>query len=304
MSDSPIATAVARIAHAAAELPILRWLAEPIYRYQFLRFRRPGNACFGVFGTYAEAHALAKSLHGPATYDLAEAGRLYRERLERVVASDYPSIYWLSRLLAAGERRIFDLGGHIGISYYGFSRYIEYPADLQWLVHDLPAIADAGRSHAVLHDPKRRLAFSAGPDAADGCDILFTSGALQYLDYTLPDLLRRLQQRPSHILVNLVPMHPDRSFFTLQNIRIAICPYRVAAVPEFIAGMESMGYDLIDHWQSRERNLRVPFRHGYEVDSYHGFYFANATRPGSRTTEEPQRVTSGVLATSMASISS
>ena len=296
MSDSTIATTLARIAHAAAELPGIRNLAEPLYRRQFLRFRRPGNACYGVFGTYAEARALAQSLEAPASYDIEDAGRLYRERLERVVVSDYPSIYWLSRLLAAGERKVFDLGGHIGISYYGFRRYIAYPAGLQWLVHDLPAMVKAGRAHALLHDPDRRLAFSDTPDAADGCDVLFTSGALQYLDYTLPELLQRLQHRPSHVVVNLVPMHPQRSFFTLQNIRIAICPYRVTSAPEFISGMEALGYALVDHWQSHERSLRIPFRHGHEVDSYHGFCFAKSSPASTQTAAEHQRATSGVAA--------
>lgn len=304
MSDSMIATTLARIANAVAELPGIRRLAEPVYRRQFLRFRRPGNACHGVFDTYAEARAIAQSLQAPATYDLDDAGRLYRERLERIVVSDYPSIYWLSRLLDAGERKVFDLGGHIGISYYGFRRYIDYPGDMQWLVHDLPAMARAGRAHALQHDPERRLAFSDQPEAADGCDVLFTSGALQYLDYTLPELLQRLQHRPSHVLVNLTPMHPRCSFFTLQNIRIAICPYRVTAVPEFIAGMESMGYALIDHWQSRERSLRIPFRPGYEVDSYHGFYFANPDRSRGKPVAQPQRATSGAIAEPAVSSSS
>lgn len=301
MSDISIATTLARIANAVAELPGIRKLAEPLYRRQFLRFRRPGNACYGVFDTHAEARALAQSRQAPASYDLDDAGRLYRERLERIVVSDYPSIYWLSKLLAAGERRVFDLGGHIGISYYGFRRYIDYPANLQWLVHDLPAMARAGRAHALLHDPEQRLAFCDRPEEADGCDVLFTSGALQYLDYTLPELLQRLERAPSHVLVNLTPMHPDRSYFTLQNIRIAICPYRVTAVPEFIAGMEALGYALVDHWQSLERSFRIPFRHGHDVDSYHGFYFARPPLAPAKPAAGPHQAASGVLAAAAAS---
>src|SRR3546814_13532249 len=68
-------------------------------------------------------------------------------------------------------------------------------------------------------------------------------------------------------------MHPDRSFFTRQNLSIAICPYRVMSVPEFTEGMQSLGYRVVDHWQSPERHLRVPFEPGCTVDRYHGFPF-------------------------------
>lgn len=87
-------------------------------------------------------------------------------------------------------------------------------------------------------------------------------------------LLQRLQARPRHVLVNLTPMHPTRSFFTLQNLSIAICPYRVMSVPDFTASMEALGYCMLDHWQSFERSLRIPFEPECTVDSYHGFHFS------------------------------
>src|SRR3546814_9716109 len=88
----------------------------------------------------------------------------------------------------------------------------------------------AGRRWAQGHDAERQLSFTDSVEHADGQDILLSTGALQYLDYTLPELLQRLRRKPRHVLVNLTPMHPDRSFFTLQNLSIAICPYRVMSV--------------------------------------------------------------------------
>src|SRR3546814_16851518 len=111
---------------------------------------------------------------------------------------------------------------------------------------------------------------------ADGQYILLSTRALQYLDYTLPELLQRLRRKPRHVLVNLTPIHPDRSFFTLQNLSISICPYRVMSVQEFNEGMQSVGYRVVDHWPSPDRHLRVTFEHRSHVERYHGSHFVLA----------------------------
>ncbi|MFC3549831.1 TIGR04325 family methyltransferase [Lysobacter cavernae] len=265
-----------RIANESAELPGLRWLAEPLHRRMFRR-KRSGNAYCGVYESYTQALASASALRAlPTTYDTDASPRMYRDRLEQVRVSDYPLLYWLSRLLATGQRRVFDLGGHIGISYYGFRRYLDYPADLRWQVHDMPSVTNAGRELARELDPSGRLEFTDAREDADDCDLLVTSGVLQYLDYTLPELLQTLDRPPRHVLVNLTPMHPSRGYFTLQNLGIAICPYRVCALPEFVAEMEALGYRLRDRWESFERQLRVPFEPSCTIDSYHGFYFTRS----------------------------
>lgn len=260
----------------ALELPALRPLSEPIRRNLFRRPFRADNDYYGVYPTFAAAQEAANALSTPslpASYDIEAAGRLYRDHMRRIRVSDYPLVFWLGRLLADGRRRVFDLGGHIGVSYYGFRDYLDYPADLEWTVHDLPAVMATGRKWADEHDAARQLKFTDSPADADGQDILVSTGALQYLDYTLPELLQRLRRKPAHVLLNLTPMHPSRSFFTLQNLCIAICPYRVMSVAELTDGMQALGYRTVDHWQSLERHLRVPFEPEYTVDSYHGFHF-------------------------------
>lgn len=267
------------IGDAAAELPGLRRLAMPLYRRRFQRPFGDDNNYYGVYPTFADAQAAARALatrHLPPTYDTEAAGRMYRDQLARIRVSDYPPVYWLSRLLAAGCRRVFDLGGNIGVSYYGFGHYLDYPADLRWQVHDVPAVMAAGRKWAAQHDPQQRIAFADSPDHADGADVLLSTGALQYLDYTLPQLLQRLPQPPPHVLVNLTPVHPSRGYFTLQNLTFAICPYRVMARPELVAGMESLGYRIVDEWNSRERGLKVPFEPSCTIDNYSGFHFRRA----------------------------
>src|SRR5690606_26378686 len=155
-------------------------------------------------------------------------------------------------------------------------KYVHYPPDLTWTIHDLPTVMAAGRTWAQSHDAEGQLSFTDFPEHADGKDVLVSTGALQYLDYTLAELLQRLRRKPRHVLVNLTPLHPDRSFFTLQNLSIAICPYRVQSVGEFTQAVEAQGYRVVDHWSSRERHLRVPYEPGCTVDAYHGFHFERA----------------------------
>ena len=188
--------------------------------------------------------------------------------------SDYPLVYWLNRLFGEGCRTVFDLGGHDGVTYYSFARLLDYPNDLRWIVHDVPNAMAAGAEWAREHDPRKQLTFAASRFDASGCEVLLSSGTLQYLDYTLPELLAALPLPPSRVLVNLVPMHPKKSFFTLQNMGRAVMPYRVQAIPDFVEAMRLLGYSVLDQWHSGERHLRVPFEPEYRVDGYEGCCFA------------------------------
>ena len=261
---------LSRLADAVAEWPLLRRVAEPVHRRRFLAHRR-GNAYWGVYATYEEA--LAAIPPGVTTgYDSAAAADLYEDRLTRLEASDYPAMFWLSRLLARGMRSIVDLGGHVGVSYYAFARHLDYPDDLRWQVHDVPAISARGRELAAQRGAARQLSF-VGFEAIDGCDVLMAKGALQYLDYSLAERLHNVQKRPKYLLVNLTPMHAQSGFFTLQHIGVAICPYRISGLRDFLAEIAALGYVLEDHWHDPERRVNVPFHPACEVDRYHGFCF-------------------------------
>ena len=282
---SDVRTKLRRIAIEAGQLPGLRLLGQPLYRRLFQRPYQPEAHYYGIYDSYAQALADAPPTL-PTSYDVQAAGRMYRSHLDQIKVSDYPALHWLTRLLAAGNRQVFDLGGHIGLSYYGFRRYIDYPTDLHWRVHDVPAVVSAGRNWAMKHDPEGRLAFTDSRHDTNGASILFTSGALQYLDYTLPELLQQLESPPTHVLINIVPMHPSRDYFTLQNIGFAICPYRIAAIPTFVAGMEALGYTIVDRWRSFERHLQVPFAATCDIDCYHGFYFCKTAHAFSAAIDE------------------
>lgn len=267
-----LAQKLRHIARESAELPGINLVGKPLYRRIFQRPFHGGNSYYGAYASYAEARAAAPAAL-PKSYDGTNAGGMYREQHEKIRVSDYPLLYWVKRLLDEGRRDFFDLGGHVGVTYYGFRRYADFPADLRWTVHDVPDVMEAGAEWAEGHDPERRLRFAGSRHDASGHEVLLTSGALQYLDYTLPELLSQLQAPPRHVLVNLVPMHPSRGYFTLQNIGRAVLPYRVSAIPEFVSAMEAQGYEKLDQWHSEERFLRIPFEPGCHIDGYEGFAF-------------------------------
>lgn len=263
-----------RIAREISEFPVIRLLSAPLYRRYFRKPRK--NMYFGVYGTYQEAlneaHRIS-SARLPSTYDVEAVTNIYLDQLHSLRTCDYPTLFWIDRILSEGGRRVFDLGGHLGLAYYGYQHYISFPAGLVWCVHDLPHVVAAGRRLASERDKLGALQFCETPHGADGFDILISTGALQYLGYGLPSLIGELSHPPHHVLFNLTPMHPEKAFFTLQNLEVAVCPYRVESIERLIAEMQALGYRVRDHWELKERNMRIPFKVEYEVDSYHGYYF-------------------------------
>lgn len=262
-------------AERAAEFPGLRQVLAARYERRFARETPAGNLYRGVFSSFADAAASAPPSR-PLGYDHESAAQMYRGRTRRVYVSDYPVMFWMAKLLEGGSRSVFDLGGHIGIAYYAYQRYIAYPGGIAWQVCDVPAVIASGREWAAEHDSLRRLTFTSDPQAADGYDILLASGSLQYLDYTLADVLAGLRQPPRHVIVNLLPVHPTHAFFTLQNMGTAYCAYRISAEREFVNALAVQGYSLRDRWDNPDRHCRIPYHRERSLDHYFGYCFSRA----------------------------
>jgi len=269
---------ISKTLHAAgqgiAAVPGIRPVLEALYERRFARaVPAPGNLYRGVFATFAQAQASAPGTR-PTGYDNKASADLYRERTRRVYISDYPVMFWLARLFESGANSVFDIGGHIGIGYYAYQKYVRFPETIRWRVLDVPAVNKAGEEFALEHDKARRLDFTDKPADADGYDIIFASGSLQYLEYTLADLIGQLARPPKHLVINLMPIHMSQSFFTLQNMGIAFCPYRVMAEREFIDGLKARGYALQDRWENPDRTCKIAFRPAESLDRYFGFCFS------------------------------
>jgi putative methyltransferase (TIGR04325 family) len=237
-------------------------------------FQRWPGAYQGVFETFAEASAAAPSTL-PLGYDNAAAASMYRERLSRIYSSDYPVLYWLHRILGAPEAppRIFDFGGHVGISYYAYAPYLQYRPGLTWKVFELPAVIEAGRALACERAASQ-LSFTHTFEDAAGSDIFLANGVAQYVDEGLASKLAALEAQPRHLVINRIPLWTGESFVTLQNIGTAFCPYRVFNRQEFVESLRRLEYELVDEWYTHENSVHIPFHPDRELTKYAGLHFA------------------------------
>lgn len=269
-SGSTSITSVPRRAlRAVAFSAPVRARLEARYEHYFAHEPR-ANLFRGVYASFDEAQRSAPSSK-PVGYDNPGPAAMYRHILERMELSDYPVLFWLDRALR-GARRLFDLGGHVGLRYYGFRSRLAFPDDFVWQVMDVPAVVKAGRELAAERGAKQ-LAFTERREELEGADILYTTGALQYLDEPLHEILARLRRRPPHVLVNQTPMHDAPACYTLQSIGTAFCPYRIEDRGALISGMEALGYERVDGWTCPEKILAIPFHPDRSVRGYDGLYF-------------------------------
>ena len=231
----------------------------------------PAHLFRGVFDTFdAAAAAAPDSL--PLGYDNDASSNLYLQRLH-IDEYDYPAMFWIAQSMTEGLRTIVDLGGSVGIKYFAFGRVMAFPADLVWRVIEVPAVVERGRRLAVDKGASRSLEFSVHLADADGVDVVFASGSLQYLPQTLAQMLTSMTRKPRRIIVNTTPSHPSRSFFTLNSIGTAYCPYRVQSHEDFVTDVTREGFVLRDQWLNRGKGMFLPFESGASVDHYSGFCF-------------------------------
>ena len=252
---------------ALRRLPIVREILKRRFDRHFEHAAHV-NLYRGVFDSFEAAEAAAPSSR-PHSYDSAEASEMYDNRLVPQ-QWDYPAMFWLARALQGSARSIFDLGGHVGIKYYAFKNCIPFPDDLRWVVCDLPAVIRRGARLAGEKGVEKQLFFTDSASDADGADLLYASGSLQYLPFTLDELLSRLKKLPATIVVNVLPLHPSRSFFSLNAIGVAFCPYRVMSERDFLEGVTRHGYRVRDRWKNVGKGMSIPFEEGFNVEAYSG----------------------------------
>ncbi|MFO1077418.1 MAG: TIGR04325 family methyltransferase [Planctomycetota bacterium] len=223
----------------------------------------------GVYADYATARA-AIPADRPEGYDNPGPAAMYLDRIERIHATDYPVLYWLRPLVRPGLR-VFDLGGHIGVSFYPYSRALGLASDIDWLVCDVPAVTRAGAELARQRG-RSEIRFTNDRADASGFDVFLASGSLQYLDEHLASILAKLAAKPQHVFVNMLPVHPEHEFVTLNSIGVAICPYTVHRRDRFLARVCELGYELVDEWDNPGKSCRIPFHENHSTDHYLGAY--------------------------------
>lgn len=232
--------------------------------------------CRGVYATYASARA-AIPPGAQIGFDARSASAMFVDELETIRPSDYPVLFWISRIHHS-IRSVFDFGGNVGRMYYASRPYLEFPNGCPWLICDLPGVTDVGRRIAERRG-ERDLHFTNDFQDAAGFDVVLASGSLQYMEADVAALLASVRNPPEHLLVNRLPLSPLATYYTVQDIGPALCPYRIANEREFVVSIERVGYRLVDLWRCPERACRVLFRWRYCVPAYSGMYFHKETQP-------------------------
>jgi putative methyltransferase (TIGR04325 family) len=265
-----------RVSRNAWRLPMVRQVLELDYARSFAR--RPANRFRGVYASFAEAEAsIPRS--GRVGYDHAELAGMYRHRMEKANQSDYGVLFWLKDIL--DERSfVFDFGGHVGVSYHGWRKYLDYRSGLRWLVHDVPAIVKVGVELA-RDRPSAGLKFTSDIADARDCTIFLAAGSLQYVDEPLPAMFQRIGTLPRHLIVNKLPTYDGETFVTVQSTGRAFHAYRIYNRDAFVAEVAMLGYRLVDDWSNREQHCEIPFARDRDIDAYSGYYFVRDALPGS-----------------------
>jgi putative methyltransferase (TIGR04325 family) len=228
-----------------------------------------GSNCYGIYPDMLAARAAAPP-HRIFGYDNRKAAELYLDSMGPHWG-DYALIYWLQKTIRP-RTIVFDLGGNIGQAFYIFEKYLCYPDEFRWIVCDLPASVEAGKRYLEQH-PRRQLEFTASLDVCLTSDVLLAAGALQYLDWSLPEMLARAARRPQHVLINKTPAYEGPEYVTLQDIGPSIVAYRVFNRGTFVGAMSKAGYELLDYWEIEDLQCRVLFHPSRTVSAYSGMYF-------------------------------
>lgn len=264
---------LAELTESLKQLPVIRTWMDRRHVAHFLS-EEGFAASYGVFSSFAEARAwlpTSKEFDQPVL-----SAEYVRIRMHRVFPYDAPILHWLDQAFRGGATSILDIGGSVGVHYYGYKDRLSYPAALQWRVFEVPAITQIGREIAARTGAKA-LSFveTLAPQDLD-TNIWLTSGAIQYIETAQPDaLLSKCRRLPTHILFNKIPLYDGEDFVAAQNIgEQSFAPYFVYGRRQFVLNIERFGYRLIASWAVPERSLYLPGHPEKSFSNFSGLYFS------------------------------
>ncbi|WP_296676790.1 methyltransferase, TIGR04325 family [Novosphingobium sp.] len=220
----------------------------------------------GRFADYTAAMSNVRPGH-LAGYDHAEIADVAFEQMCAVTLWDYPVLFWLGKLLPRYDN-ILDAAGHMGTKYRAWRDLLDLPADFEWIVYEVPAIAEAGRRRA-LKDGLGSLRFHDDLAAVPPSDVMLGSGLLQYLDEPFAAFMRRLPRLPEHLLLNKVAVRDGETVVTLEVFPGAEVPYLVLGRAAFEASLAELGYKIIDQWEIGDLSFKHP---AFGQSSSQGYY--------------------------------
>jgi putative methyltransferase (TIGR04325 family) len=209
----------------------------------------------GSFANLAEAAAAVRpgKLVG---YDNDAVVEHAVDMMCKVNLEDYPVLFWLSRI---GDEAhvLLDAGGHIGTKFRAFRQHLDLAGKLEWIVYDVPSIVRAGQQSAT-EEGLSGIRFVERLSGLPPIDVMLASGLLQYLDVPFADLLRQLQVLPRHLLLNKVQTRDGPTLVTLENFGCAEVPYQIRNLPQFLASLDQLGYEILDQWTVPGLSRTIP----------------------------------------------
>jgi putative methyltransferase (TIGR04325 family) len=229
-----------------------------------------------TFASMEEACAFAARIL-PDSHDHPENIELHLRLSERARPSDYPALFYLSRILP-DVHSVLDIGGSVGNLFYCYSQYIDMPQQMKWNVYELPRTAAAGRKLAESRS-ESRLEFFDTFDSTFTPGLILFSGSLHYLDAPPADWVNRCRLKPTHIIINRTPLTESRSTVTVQDGGDFLVGCRLYSMAEVVSGLEAAGYKLVDTWSVPELSLLLPLDPKISVPAYRGMYFTLDVSP-------------------------
>lgn len=252
------------------QMPLILPIRKARYEMQFAN-HKVAHYFRGVFDTFEEACASAPKTK-PTGYNNDESARMYKERLETIQSTDYPVLFWMEKL-KNDFRTVFDFGGHIGIHYYSYPKLLDFKCIDEWTICDVEKVCKEGKLYSQMHPRNTRLNFVSDMNFCKGYDLLLAIGSLQYLEWELHDKLANLKDMPKYVIINMIPLHPKTKTITLNSIGTSFCPYYVRQESDFVDGMTSIGYELLDIWSNEEKKCTIAFEPERSLTFYRGAVF-------------------------------
>lgn len=244
-------------------------LVKSVYASHAAARRDNPTLHWGVFATYDQALASVprSRLRG---WNNQEAATIWTDVAGATRPSSYPVYFWFRNLLQYGNH-VADLGGSVGITFYGYRQHAALPDEVRWSVVEVPCIAAEGRRIAA-REGAEGLKFETELAAISTCDLLLAVRTLQYMPMAIPGLLEGFTTRPRHILLNKVPFTDRDDFWTLQNFGPAIAPYRIFNEQRFLQYFKDYGYVVRDRWGVTDMYCDIPFYPDRTVEAFTGLY--------------------------------
>jgi len=256
-------------------LPTGRWARsipglEGLYAGRVMARRDHTGLHSGIYPTY-EAAMAAVPASRKSGWDHESSARLWVDQIDPVRLSTYPVFFWLNQLYGENDA-LLDVGGSIGLTFYGYRRLGKIPAGATWTVAEVSAIARQGTEIAA-REGATALRFVDNPAAAPPCDVLLSAGALQFMPVSIPGLLEMLPNKPRHIVLNKLPLSPGEDCWTLQNYGPAVTPNRLFNERRFLQYFTEHGYRIRDRWAVEDLDLLIPFYPERFIKQFAGFVF-------------------------------